>query len=41
MHRESDKFIIANETGYDRKLIKMNIFEVMEDGEPEVFEKSY
>ena len=41
MHRESDKFIIANEAGYDRKLIKMNIFEVMEDGEPEVFEKSY
>ena len=36
VHRESDKFIIANEVS-DVKLSKPIFFESMEDGEPEIF----
>ena len=41
VHRESDKFIIANDEGYKQKLVKTNIFETMIEGEPEIFETSY
>ena len=41
VHRESDKFMIANEKGHDQKLSKGNIFEKMEDGEPEIDQKSF
>ena len=35
-HRESDKFLIANERGEDEKLENMNIFGPLEEGEPEI-----
>ena len=41
VHRESDKFIIANEAPHDQKLAKSGIFDCYEDGEPEVFQKSF
>lgn len=41
MHRESDKFMIANEEPYNQKLSKQGIFAEAEDGEPEVSQKSF
>ena len=41
MHRESDKFIIANEAPYTTKLSKDDIFTGVEDGEPIIHQKDY
>ena len=41
VHRESDKFMIANEAPYNFKLTSNSIFEHLEDGEPEIYQKSF
>lgn len=41
MHRESDKFVIANEEPYTKNLTKENIFASVEDGEPVIIQKSF
>lgn len=41
VHRESDKFMIANEAPYDQKLNRSGIFEYLEDGDPEIIQKSF
>lgn len=41
MHRESDKFVIANEEPHNAKLSKDNIFASAEDGEPIIHMKNF